>query len=81
MPLEVGKSEAVISHNIATERHAGKPEKQAVAIAFHQAGEDEDKHLSQDASESIPVGMTQAQINEKNRTYWHQQDPNVEHEE
>ena len=34
MPLEVGKSEAVISHNIATERHAGKPEKQAVAIAY-----------------------------------------------
>lgn len=38
MPLEKGKSKAAISHNIATERKAGKPEKQAVAIAMSEAG-------------------------------------------
>lgn len=38
MPLEKGKSKKVISNNIATERRAGKPEKQAIAIAFSEAG-------------------------------------------
>lgn len=37
MPLLKGKSQAVISKNIATERRAGKPEKQAVAIAENTA--------------------------------------------
>lgn len=37
MPLRKGKSRKVISENIRTERHAGKPEKQAVAIALHEA--------------------------------------------
>lgn len=37
MPLLKGKSQAVISRNIATERHAGKPEKQAIAIAENTA--------------------------------------------
>ena len=37
MPLEPGSSREVISRNIATEREAGKPEKQAVAIAFSKA--------------------------------------------
>lgn len=38
MPLESGSSQAAISRNIATERHAGKPEKQAIAIAMSKAG-------------------------------------------
>jgi hypothetical protein len=38
MPLEKGKSKKVISRNIATERRAGKPEKQAIAIAESKAG-------------------------------------------
>lgn len=38
MPLERGKSKAVISRNIARERRAGKPQKQAVAIAMRKAG-------------------------------------------
>jgi hypothetical protein len=42
MPLESGSSQKVISHNIATERNAGKPEKQAVAIAFSKAGKSRD---------------------------------------
>lgn len=43
MPLKTGKSKAVISSNIATERNAGKPEKQAVAIAFSKAGKSKKK--------------------------------------
>ena len=39
MPLKTGKSQATISHNIAVERHAGKPEKQAIAIAESKARE------------------------------------------
>jgi len=38
MPLKTGKSKAVISSNISSERHAGKPEKQAIAIAMSKAG-------------------------------------------
>ena len=53
MPLEKGSSRATISHNIATERAAGKPEKQAVAIAMHTAGK------SQDAE---GAGLTVAQL-------------------
>lgn len=38
MPLEKGKSKKVISKNIATEMHHGKPKKQAIAIAMSEAG-------------------------------------------
>lgn len=34
MPLIHGKSKKAFSHNIAAEIHAGKPQKQAVAIAY-----------------------------------------------
>ena len=37
MPLKKGKSRAAISQNIRTERAAGKPQKQAVAIALDTA--------------------------------------------
>jgi uncharacterized protein len=41
MPLEPGKSAATKAHNIAKEIRAGKSQAQAVAIAYHEAGEDE----------------------------------------
>jgi hypothetical protein len=43
MPLKSGKSKKVISQNIAIERKSGKPEKQAIAIAFSKAGKSKKK--------------------------------------
>lgn len=38
MPLEKGSSRKTISGNIAREMEAGKPQRQAVAIALRTAG-------------------------------------------
>lgn len=38
MPLRKGSSRKVISQNIRTERKAGVPQKQAIAIAYSKAG-------------------------------------------
>ena len=38
MPLKSGKSKKVILENIRTEVKAGRPQKQAVAIAMRKAG-------------------------------------------
>jgi hypothetical protein len=44
MPLKSGSSNAVVSENIATEMHAGKPQDQAIAIAMSKAGRSNKHH-------------------------------------
>lgn len=43
MPLLKGSSKEVISANIAELRKSGRPEKQAIAIAFSEAGKSNKK--------------------------------------
>jgi len=61
MPLKSGSSQAAISSNIKTEIAAGKPQKQAVAIAMNKA---------HDGDAVATTAMTAAQINEKNKEYY-----------
>jgi len=43
MPLAKGRSRAAVSSNIKTELAAGKPRKQAIAIALNVAGKSRKK--------------------------------------
>jgi hypothetical protein len=47
MPLIQGKSKSAFSHNVGAEMNAGKPQKQAVAIAYSEKAKAEHKkHLA-----------------------------------
>lgn len=58
MPLTKGSSRAAMSSNIKTEIAAGKPQKQAVAIAYREAGEDA---LVTAPNAGIPMGARKAE--------------------
>lgn len=51
MPLKSGSSQAAISANVKTERAAGKPEKQAIAIAESKARGDCDVEYDEDVTD------------------------------
>ena len=46
MPLVKGKSKAAVSANIKELMQTGRPQKQAVAIALHEAGKSKAQHGS-----------------------------------
>jgi len=48
MPLMKGKSQKAFNHNVETEREAGKPQKQALAIAFEMKRRAGNKHPKRD---------------------------------
>lgn len=64
MPLENGTSQQTIGNNVKTEIAAGKPQKQAVAIAENQA-------RNSDYFDKVnPAVLTTADSVERNRKYW-----------
>ncbi len=56
MPLMKGKSEKAFSHNVSAEMHAGKPQKQSLAIAYS---------LKRKAAKKMAHGGEVDEVNEK----------------
>lgn len=65
MPLETGKSSAAFSQNVKTEIAAGKPQKQAVAIAYaEKRGDNRDALVAMRDSSFIPaLDMVESGVN------------------
>lgn len=53
MPLEKGKSESAFQHNVKAEIAAGKPQKQAVAIAYHEKRESGDDAPGRESARKV----------------------------
>lgn len=75
MPLEESGSKEALGRNIATEESAGKPPKQAEAIAFatqRKANEDAGlvEHVTGDSVLVAPKGMSVADLQKRNREFW-----------
>jgi hypothetical protein len=53
MPLDYSKSKKAFSHNVSKEMHAGRPQKQAVAIAYSVKRRGKKKPSRRDSLKSI----------------------------
>lgn len=72
MPLIESGSEKALQKNIATEIEHGKDPKQAAAIAYETQRAND---YIPSAVETVPEGMTLADLNEKNKSYWQSKEP------
>ena len=63
MPLKEGSSDKTVSKNIKTEMEAGKPQKQAIAIALDKAG----KSTTDAAEDSDPCWKDYKQVGMKDK--------------
>jgi len=64
MPLESGTSKAAFSKNVATEMNAGKPQKQAVAIAYAKKRSDAEETKGEQASEDARMSAIEGRLSE-----------------
>lgn len=62
MPLYRSRSKKAFQHNIREEKSAGKPTKQAVAIAYSEAGEAKKGHADHKAHQHAAHGHMESML-------------------